>query len=127
MKDRAYFAMVYPHQIGFGTYKGCLNLALVLRAFAESGLSADEVNCNKLIAIAAKQRNVLAYSAKQAIDRYIKGSWQCFKSDWKHYTGWDKETPPDVDTAIRLLCMSLDRFVDEVLAEIEKRKNESET
>lgn len=111
-EERAKYATSYALELGPGYYKGCRNMYLLLGEYVKSGLSAHEVNYKKLIETVAKERDVSTETTKKAIHRYVKGGLKSYHDSWVLYTGWDKDVPPDVDTAIKLICMSLDNYIE---------------
>lgn len=106
------FAQGYAFQFGLPVYKGGRYLSQILKRYAESGFPKDTINDKQLIIEIAQQQGIQPNSLKQSIQRYINAGWKYgFSSKWQYFVGWNADTPPDVNTAICLLCESVDDYI----------------
>jgi len=102
----------YVHQFGRIRYKGGYYLICILRNYVANPTSLDAEGCKQFIEKIASEKGVTPETVKRAIKRYVCVGWeQGFSWEWKKYTGWSSENPPDSNTAIRLICESFSSFV----------------
>ena len=97
----------YIHQFGRIRFKGAGILVQILNRYVLDAPSSDKWNYKLLISQVADEKSVTPEALRHAIKRYVEDGWkQGFSWEWKKYTGWSADTPPDTSTAIKLLCES---------------------
>ena len=102
----------YIHQFGRIRFKGANFLIHILTHYVMTRESLDDIDYKQLISKVADEKEVTPNALRQAIKRYIEDGWkQGFDWEWKKYTGWSADTPPDPNTAIQLLCESFFDFI----------------
>lgn len=107
--DRSTLMDIYASQFGRLTSKGAGYLGRILRRYDAVRCSSGSPDYKQLVLDVAAEKGIQPESIRRAIQRYVNDGWnkeECFRSAWAEYTGWDKDTPPDVDTAIKLICES---------------------
>lgn len=91
--------------------KGCEHISRIMGRYAAYELSPDTADYRRLIEEVANEQGIHVNSLKKTISKFIRRSWKSgYADEWKRLTGWDSNTPPNVDTAIRLLCEALPVF-----------------
>ena len=102
----------YIHQFGRIRFKGADFLVEILRRYVIENLPQGKVDCKLLISGAAIDKGVTPAVLRRAVKRYVEDGWKRgFGWEWKRYTGWSADTPPDTNTAVQLLCESFFDFV----------------
>ena len=101
----------YIAQFGLPLSHGQGYLHRILRRYEAHGFSAETADYKLLIAEAAAEKGIKPQSMKNSITRYLKKGWECgFSDTWRYFTGWDGESLPKVNTAIRLICENFDDY-----------------
>lgn len=110
----------YLHKFGLATYKGHWYMKQVLLLYVETALSGATASYNKLVSEVSKKRGIRPGSMKRAIKYYVNQGWALgMRKDWQTLTGWDQDDPPDVNTAIRLICESFIPIMEKYQAAIQ--------
>lgn len=98
---------LYLHEFGPSLYKGYGYMKQILLRYMETALSAERTDYNRLVAEVAAEADVRPDTVRSAIQRYVASYWKRgFSRGWKSCAGWDNNYPPNVNTAIRLICES---------------------
>ena len=113
----------YIHQFGRIRFKGAGILVQILNRYVLDAPSSDKWNYKLLISQVADEKSVTPEALRHAIKRYVEDGWkQGFSWEWKKYTGWSADTPPDTSTAIKLLCESFFDFVKNYEALVQENR-----
>lgn len=111
-KEDTVFLFNYVAQFGPLRFKGRMYLVRVLKEYITHDRSSEHASYQQLITEVAAQHETAIVNVKQAIQRFVKAGWEKgFRWEWEHYVGWQKDTPPDALTAVKLLCESYRPFV----------------
>lgn len=99
-------------QFGEPGYHGIGYLLKILQKYEAHGFSRDTADYKLLLSEIASEKGIQPDSIKRSIQRYVKQGWKIEETHkrWQYYTGWKESTPPNADTAIRLICESFDNF-----------------
>lgn len=102
----------YVYQFG-PFHKGAGYIRDVINLYPTVG-NVDVDICSGLLAQVCVARAVNIASSRRAIQRFLKAAWsRGFQHQWKTYTGWIEQYPPDVDDALWLILKSWSAFIIE--------------
>lgn len=112
MKQTEPYIPYYIHQFGRIRFKGADFLVRILRHYVIATPPLDDKEYKLLISKVASEKGVTPGALRQAVKRYVEDGWKRgFNWEWKKYTGWSADTPPDTNKAVQLLCESFFDFV----------------
>lgn len=113
----------YIHQFGRIRFKGADFLVRILKHFVMDTSPEGVKDYKQFITETAAEKEVTPDTLRRAVKRYMEDGWkQGFSWEWKKYTGWSEDTPPDTSTAIKLLCESFFGFVKDYGALIQENR-----
>lgn len=105
--DRNTLIALHVQKFGLPIYKGHWYMKQILLLYVEIASSGELAIYNKLVSEVSEKRGIRPGSMKRAIKYYVNQGWALgMRKDWQTLTGWDQDDPPDVNTAIRLICES---------------------
>ena len=111
---------LYVRKFGRITTNGSWYMIQILQSYTEQSIPLDADGIKHLILAVSKEKGLKPSSIRSAIKRYLDNGWNRNPIVWKRYTAWKYRFPPDVNTAIRLLCASYVDF-EKSFEESEKR------
>ncbi len=97
---------LYVRKFGRITTNGSWYMIQILQSYTEQSIPLDADGIKHLILAVSKEKGLKPSSIRSAIKRYLDNGWNRNPIVWKRYTAWKYRFPPDVNTAIRLLCAS---------------------
>lgn len=101
----------YTAQFGNPASRGAGYLYQMLRKYVAYGFSTETADYNLLLKEVSEEKGISPISLKRSIKRSILNGWSSERAEtWKRVTGWNKDSPPHVGIAIRLVCESFEIF-----------------
>lgn len=100
----------YMSQFGILHLKGRLYLKDSLFCYIENGYVYDS---DKILLQVCQKKGVKRDVLYQGVRYFLRKSWEKgFSWHWKYFLGWDLESPPASNVAVRLLCENYVPFVE---------------
>lgn len=113
---------LYTCQFGQLFHNGSAYMAQILRRYREQNITLDTSGIKQLILYVAKENEIRPSSVRNSIKRYLDNGWKQNINAWKEYTDWNQDSPPDVNTAIKLLCKSYAVFEESYKVECQRTR-----
>ncbi len=110
--EKTLLANFFTYQSAIPQFKEVSYLQRIVEKYAESGFPLGEADYSRFIAEAAAEEGIDPGQMKLDIREYLSACWkQGTYNQWAASNNWSRETPPNIDTAIKLICLSYGAFV----------------